>query len=267
MSRLIVPSESGVYGTRFAFVFDLLQSSAPEGRHLVLEKLFKLLFADEHRALLSQFTLLVLNNEHERELFVEALIQLDAKYDSNAKESDQVSLVHKKMFVLTKWIVQNDLFDTDQSLIASCPIDKFIQVLQELADQLKRKTSDKELDLNTLNHTFKAKELISALKRQSFVRTVKQQLDAAANIKDIKSLLTQHPHHRQGMALYVSEVLSDRVLDDYQEIMLIDSNDENEDVKENESDGREAKKNEWIELIAQLPSDIVSFIFKDTRTN
>lgn len=86
-----MPSESGVYGARFTFVFDLLQSSAPEGRHLVLEKLSKLLFADEHRALLSQFTLLVLNNEHERELFVDALIQLDAKYDSNAKESDQVS--------------------------------------------------------------------------------------------------------------------------------------------------------------------------------
>jgi hypothetical protein len=84
--------ESGVYGTRFAFVFDLLQSSAAEDRHLVLEKLFKLLFANEHRALLSQFILLVLNNEHERELFVNALIQLDTKYDvDNAKQSEQVS--------------------------------------------------------------------------------------------------------------------------------------------------------------------------------
>jgi hypothetical protein len=111
--------------------------------------------------------------------------------------------------------------------------------------------------LNTISHTFKAKELISALKRQSFVRTVKKQLDTSANSADIKSTLSRHAHHRQGMALYVSEALSDRVIDEYQEIMLIDSNDEGDDVKENENDGKEAKKNEWIELITQLPSDIV----------
>lgn len=88
---LIALLESGVYGTRFAFVFDLLQSSAAENQHLVLEKLFRLLYASEHRALLAQFTLLVLNNEHERELFVNALIQLDAKYTaSTANQSEQV---------------------------------------------------------------------------------------------------------------------------------------------------------------------------------
>jgi len=78
-----------VYATRFAFVFDLLQSSVPEDRHLILDKLLKLLFADEHRALLLQFTLLVLNNEHERELFVDALIQLDAKYENTSKQQSE----------------------------------------------------------------------------------------------------------------------------------------------------------------------------------
>lgn len=162
------------------------------------------------------------------------------------------------LLVETHLAVQNDLFDTDQSLIATCPIDKFIQVLQELADQLKRKTSDKELDLNTISHTFKAKELISALKRQSFVQTVKKQLDVATGSAEIKATLSHHAHHRQGMALYVSEVLSDRVVEEDEEIMLIGSAEENEDGgKENENEGKEAKKTEWIDLITQLPSDIV----------
>ncbi len=88
------------------------------------------------------------------------------------------------------------------------------------------------------------------------MQTMKVQLDAAATNVEMKSMLVHHAHLRQGAALYMSEVLSDRE-DSFQDIMLIDSHDENEDCKENEPNGREENRSAWIESMTRLPSDIV----------
>jgi hypothetical protein len=82
-----------VHTSRFAFAFDLMRSCVPEERHLVLEKLFQFVYQDQHRGLVVPFTVLVLNNEPERDLFVAALVQLDAKYDhTRGQHAGQVSL-------------------------------------------------------------------------------------------------------------------------------------------------------------------------------
>jgi len=97
------------------------------------------------------------------------------------------------------------------------------------------------------------------------MQTLKGQFDAAVNSVNIKSTLVHHEHHRQGTALYVSEVLSDRAVEDFQDIMLIDSRDENDNEKGIETNDREETKTAWIDLMTLLPSDIVRSVRASNR--